>query len=401
MAAADVLAHSDVLRGVSLDSQFYLWDRAVEADTISLRPVQHWFDRASSFETPALYDRYARIELARSSQRSAAYFQTFRIVRWGPIEVARDTIEALVRRAVANPDSGQLHGLVMTARNALTRRCFSAEIDCGDTILWMLALIERPYREQPFFWQRDTRAYGTLTWGMGRMSALNKYASAGDAEGWAMNAAVLASFGYVTPQIIEAAERAIQRAEPQGWQRGYFMGLVAIARRDTAGVRQALRRAREWEGGVKYDAEPDTGSYHRGLERALGGWAIALGGDTARAITEMKAGIADAGYSGVVMQYSGALVYALNGMLAAWSRTHDEGIIRIRVNLASVGYYWPWLRLQLARALDARGDSTGAADQYRRFALMWRDADPDLRHYGDAATARAEALQPRRAPAPR
>lgn len=393
MAVADVLFHSDVVRDISLDSQFVLWDRAIEADTVSARPVQHWFDRAVGLETPKVYDRYVKIELARSARRPASYFQAFRTVRWGALAAARDTMEALVRRAVANPQDAELHGLVLAARNALTRRCFNVELDCGDTIQWLLALIERPYRGTPFLWQRDPRTYGTLTWGMGRMSAPNKYA-AGDAEGWAQNGALLAAFGYVEPHMLDSAEQAVRRTEPENWFRGFYLGLVAVGRGDTAGVRRALGMARRWEGGVRYNGDPDSGSFHRGAERALGGWAIAVGGDTARGLTEMKAGIAQAGYSGVAMQHMGTLVLAMNGMLAAWPRTRDEGITRIRVNLASVGHYWPWLRLQLARALDARGDSAEAADQYRRFATLWRDADPHLRHFGEEAAARAEALQP-------
>jgi hypothetical protein len=299
---------------------------------------------------------------------------------------------ALVRRSLANPDDGPAQWLTFNARNALTRRCFSAEVECGDTIEWMLKLIEQPARQTPLYWQRDPRARLTLTMGIGRLSALD-YSTPGDADGLAQNAALIASFGYAGEQLIRTAEQTVLRAETESWDKGYFLGLVAAARRDTAGIRSAIRLARQWAGGVRYNGDPDTGSYHHGLERALGGWAFALAGDTARAITEMKAGIAEAGYSGDAMHYNGTLVRTLNGMLAAWPRTRDEGIARIRINLASVGYYWPWMRLQLARALDARGDSVEAAEQYRRFAALWSAADPELRHFGEKAAARAVALR--------
>ncbi len=53
-----------------------------------------------------------------------------------------------------------------------------------------------------------------------------------------------------------------------------------------------------------------------------------------------------------------------------------------------VGYDWGLLSLSyllLARSYEALGDTDRAVQYYERFLNIWKDAEPDLRHYADEA----------------
>jgi serine/threonine-protein kinase len=49
--------------------------------------------------------------------------------------------------------------------------------------------------------------------------------------------------------------------------------------------------------------------------------------------------------------------------------------------------YRPWAYLRLAQIAERRGDALDAREYYERFLRAWADADPDLRHWSDSASA--------------
>ncbi len=123
------------------------------------------------------------------------------------------------------------------------------------------------------------------------------------------------------------------------------------------------------------------------------GWADVLAGDTVGGVARMKAGLRAAGYQSQALQLGVPLRFELAVMLAGRPETRAEGIRRLRYAwwTGDMAYFAPGY-LTLGRALEAQGDSAGAARAYSHFVRLWSDADAHLQPQVETARRALERL---------
>jgi DNA-binding SARP family transcriptional activator len=365
LALADVWWHVGIIAPHSLDSLVMQWHRAIATDPVSVRPILHPIDLAQALHLRSWYDSLVALQAARGGEPLTPRQRAESLALWSPLRVVRDSLLAHAHDMAPRG----VHPVSYYAGVALLGRCV-AGASCGDTVVTTLTALAHNPEMAGFTLDLDElrgnlRAIG---WEMGATPPLDL-------------ARRLVTLSGIDPRAGEFAavvSQRLNRDSDDSWRSRIALAQLALIQRDTLGAHRALETATTILRGDSSTWGPFSGVYSPPLTRAMAGWIRIAAGDTAVGIRLMDSSIQAAGFVSEALQEGQAMSSELAITMAAYAPTRAEGITRLRWITTLSDANKPEMRWYLARALDANGDTAAARSEYRQFATLWRDADPEL-----------------------
>jgi serine/threonine-protein kinase len=352
--------------------------RAVNA--LSPAELRAPFDRVLQLDSTLAPAALHPVELALQQRDSIAFRRYVRLFRAaGAVELAENTPR--VYGAVWGPQRGSAGDSAMAAAlrvnnglvSAIIGRLRDRDVD-PDALLARLAGAERVVPDTPKP-MRTMLAVSrvALATTLGRLREADRALDAlrpVDVRTTVRFAAQRALLGLDAPAGADAVLRLVERRADDPVLLSWA-ATAAIARGELARARTVLAAAERLDTS-RATLRPEW----RAIVDAQRGWLQLAEGDTTGGLARMQAALGHAG--GATVRMSAPLRYVQALALAARPETREEGIRRLRWGFEQDPDFLPVAFEALGRALEAKGDATGALDAYGQFARLWAGADPRL-----------------------
>lgn len=335
------------------------FDRVLAIDSTLAPAAIHPAQLALQDRDSTGFARYVRLLRQAGATARAEAYGTIWQAAWGPARgAAGDSAMALALRddAFLSLLVGRLHDVAVDP----------------DALLARLARAERAVRADAGLRTGLLTARAAMTAGLGRTTAADRQLDTLrllDERLAARVAAHRTVLGLATAERVAGllADGEATAADP--WSRSLFIS-AALAR-------GALPKARALLDAAATSDSVRASAAWQAVLAAQRGWLQMAQGDTAAGLAAIERALAQGG--GLAASRAGAPVRFVQALvLASRPASREEGIRRLRWGFEQEPDYLPLAYEALGRALEAKGDTTGALDAYGRFARLWAGADAGL-----------------------
>jgi eukaryotic-like serine/threonine-protein kinase len=345
--------------------------------------IREPFDRVLALDSslaPAL-SHPLELSLAASDSAFARYVRLLRIAA-SPADLAAYTTAG----EAARDDGARLRDAVkslITDRPGIAAALIARALATGgapvEAVLGGLAAAQPPARADAGKWAQLAATRARLLVGLGRLGAARTLIDSLGAEPSAANASLFAMLGPVLAGMPDTAlgrRAAAVVAKIPG--HNAYIDLVRAHLGAAAGDADSAQRV--VTGALRRDTSEVAASV-RPLFTAAGGWAAMVRGDTTRGLTDLDAGLRDAGF-GIPALLTAPMRYRWADALARKGDTpaaRERGT-RALENGFDIDYEYFGLSLLSASRAFAAANATADAERTRaHLARLWERADPAVR----------------------